>query len=108
LVKDIDKADVLFTDIESTIENTYGFKTDRQMYHNTSRPNIFLRKLENSRKVNGFVLRIAWSVFLWNSRKMEIAKTLADVLNRNIRPNKDYQIDDELMSKGIGYSDYLN
>jgi hypothetical protein len=39
---------------------------------------------------------------------MEIAKTLADVLNRNIRPNKDYQIDDELMSKGIGYSDYLN
>ena len=108
LVKDIDKADALFTDIEGTMENTYGFKTDRQRYHNTSSPNLFLRKLENSKKVNGFVLRIAWSVFLWNSRKMEIAKTLADVLNRDIRQNKCQFFDDEMNVKGIGYNDYLN
>lgn len=108
LVKDIDKADALFTDIEGTMENTYGFKTDRQRYHNTSSPNLFLRKLENSKKVNGFVLRIAWSVFLWNSRKMEIAKTLADVLNRDIRQNKCQLFDDEMKVKGIGYNDYLN
>ena len=108
LVKDIDKADALFRDIESTMEDAYGFKTDRQRYHDTSSPNIFFRKLENSKKVNGFVLRIAWSVFLWNSRKMEIAKSLADVLNRNIRSNRDYQLDEELMVKGMGYNDYLN
>ena len=108
LVKDIDKADALFTDIEGTMENTYGFKTDRQRYHNTSSPNLFFRKLENSKKVNGFVLRIAWSVFLWNSRKMEIAKTLADVLNRDIRQNKCQLFDDEMNVKGIGYNDYLN
>lgn len=106
LVKDIAKADALFTDVESTMENVYGFKTDRQRYHNTSSPNIFLRKLENSKKVNGFVLRIAWSVFLWNSRKMEIAKTLAEVLNRNIRQEKEHPVDNELKVKNIGYSDY--
>jgi voltage-gated potassium channel len=106
LVKDIDKADVLFTDIESTMEDAYGFKTDRQRYHNTSSPNIFLRKLEHSKKVNGFVLRIAWSVFLWNSRKMEIAQSLADVLNRNIRKEKVHPVDNELKVKNIGYSDY--
>lgn len=108
LVKDIDKADVLFTDIERTMENAYGFKTDRQRYHNTSSPNIFLRKLENSKKVNGFVLRIAWSVFLWNSRKMEIAKTLADVLNRDITQHECQSFDGEMKLKGIGYNDYLN
>ena len=106
LVKDIDKADALFTDIESTMEDAYGFKTDRQRYHNTSSPNIFLRKLEHSKKVNGFVLRIAWSVFLWNSRKMEIAQSLADVLNRNIRKEKVHPVDNELKVKNIGYSDY--
>jgi hypothetical protein len=106
LVKDIAKADVLFTDIESTMEDAYGFKTDRQRYHNTSSPNIFLRKLEHSKKVNGFVLRIAWSVFLWNSRKMEIAQSLADILNRNIRKEKVHPVDNELKVKNIGYSDY--
>ena len=106
LVKDIDKADALFRDIESTMEDAYGFKTDRQRYHDTSSPNIFLRKLENSKKVNGFVLRIAWSVFLWNSRKMEIAQSLADVLNRNIRKEKVHPVDNELKVKNIGYSDY--
>ena len=90
------------------MEDAFGFKTDRQRYHDTSSPNIFLRKLENSKKVNGFVLRIAWSVFLWNSRKMEIAKTLADVLNRNIRPDICHQLDEELKAKSIGYSDYLS
>jgi hypothetical protein len=39
---------------------------------------------------------------------MEIAKTLADVLNRDIRQNKCQLFDDEMNVKGIGYNDYLN
>jgi hypothetical protein len=39
---------------------------------------------------------------------MLIAKTFADVLNRNIQPNYISLEDTELKVKGIGYNDYLN
>lgn len=107
LVKDIARADKLFKDIESTIENNYGYATDRQLYHNTNGKDIYLRKLENSENVNGFILRIAWSVFLWNSRKIEIAKTLAEIINRNIG-NPNHTISEEMKVKDVGYSDYID
>lgn len=107
LVKDTALADKLFSDMESTVKEQFGFLTDRQMYHSTESKDLYVRKLENSEKVNAFVLRIAWSVFLWNSRKMEIAKTLAEVINRNIG-NPDAEICSELKVKEMGFSDYIN
>ena len=107
LIKNIPMAEKLFADLESTLEANYGFKTDRQMYHSTASPDLFMRKLDNAANVNSFVLRIAWSVFLWNSRKIEIAKTLADVINQNIC-NATTPVSDELKLKGIGFSDYNN
>jgi voltage-gated potassium channel len=104
LVKDIDLADKLFKDIETTFKEGYGLLTDRQMYHNTNSPDLYVRKLENA-NINSFVLRIAWSVFLWNSRKIEIAKTLADVINRNIE-SPISPVHDELKERGIGFEDY--
>ena len=75
------------------------------MYHNTNSPNIFVRKLDNAESINAFVLRIAWSVFLWNAQKIEIAKTLADIINRNIG-NPDNVVSQDLKIKDIGFSDY--
>lgn len=107
LVKDITKADQIFRGIEETMDCTYGLKTDRQRYHDTSSPNIYLRKLDNASKVNGFVLRIAWSVLLWNARKIEIARTLAQVLKQEIEGSNLPECPD-LKIKGIGYIDYVN
>ena len=107
LVKDITKADQIFRGIEETMDCTYGLKTDRQRYHDTSSPNIYLRKLDNASKVNGFVLRIAWSVLLWNARKIEIARTLAQVLKQEIEGSSLPECPD-LKIKDIGYRDYVN
>ena len=105
LVKDIPAADKLFCDLESTLADEYGFKTDRQMYHSTDSPDLFMRKLDNHENVNSFVLRVAWSVFLWNSRKIEIAKTLAEVINRNIGLS-DISICPDLKIKDVGFQGY--
>lgn len=105
LVKDVESADKLFKDIETTFEGTYGLLTDRQKYHATDSPELYVRKLENSQNVNSFILRIAWSVMLWNAQKIEIAKTLADVINRNIG-DVNAPVCHELKEKGIGFSDY--
>ena len=107
LVKDIDKADKLFRCIEETMDSDYGLKTDRQRFHDTSSPDIFLRKLTNASNVNGFVLRIAWSVFLWNARKIEIAKTLAQLLKQQIEGQSLPECAD-LKVKDIGYQDYID
>ena len=105
LVKDIEKANKLFCELEETMDCRYGIKTDRQRYHDTSSPNIFLRKLKNAAQTNGFVLRIAWSVLLWNTQKIDVAKTLAQVLKRQI---EGLALPDcpDLKIKDIGYQDY--
>ena len=85
----------------------YGIKTDRQRYHDTSSPNIFQRKLKNAAQTNGFVLRIAWSVFLWNTQKIDVAKTLAQVLKQQIE-GLDLPDCPDLKVKDIGYQDYTD
>ena len=108
LVKDLEKADRLFCELENTMDSIYGFKTDRQRYHSTTSSNLFLRKLANADAVNSFILRIAWSVFLWNSHKMEVAKVIAEVIHKNIQPDMPLHNDTELKYKNIGYSDYTD
>ena len=43
-----------------------------------------------------------------DSRRMLIAKTFADILNRSVQPKTITLEDTELKVKGIGYNDYLN
>ena len=100
-------ADKLFRRIEETMDSDYSLKTDRQRFHDTSSPDIFLRKLTNASNVNGFMLRIAWSVFLWNSRKIEIAKTLAEVIKDEIEGTELQECQD-LKIKDIGYQNYID
>ena len=105
-VKDIAKADKVFRAIEEAMDS-YGKKTDRQRYYDTSSPDIYLRKLDNASQVNGFVLRIAWSVFLWDARKIQIAQTLAQVLKQEIEGSELPECPD-LKIKDIGYQNYIN
>ena len=105
LVKDIQLADKLFSEIESSMDDNFGLKTDRQRYHDTTSPDLFMRKLDNAQNINAFVLRISWSAFLWNARKIQMAKELADVINRNIG-KPDHVISPELKEKAIGFADY--
>jgi len=103
LVKDYAVADKLFAEMECVLDTSYGFKMDRQRYHDTTSPTLFMRKLDNAQNINAFVLRIAWSVFLWNSRRMEVAKSLAEIISRNLGVSQIPRCAD-LKTKGIGFS----
>jgi voltage-gated potassium channel len=51
---------------------------------------------------NNIVLRVAWSACLWDMRRIEIAKIIADALNRHIEGEvKHYSLD--LKAKKCGY-----
>ena len=103
LVKDFAVADKLFAEMECVLDTSYGFKMDRQRYHDTTSPTLFMRKLDNAQNINAFVLRIAWSVFLWNSRRMEVAKSLAEIISRNLGVSQ-IPLCADLKTKGIGFS----
>ena len=108
LIDDKACAEQLFADIEATMDADFNIKTDRQKYHSTASPKLFLRQLPNIKDINGLVVRIAWSCTAWDSRRMLIAKTLSDIFNRILQPNDIPAEDRELKVKGIGYNDYLN
>lgn len=101
-INDKDRAKAIFKDIEDMLDVKFGIKSDRQ-YHDTSSPNIFLRKLSNIDSINGFMFRIAWSCMYWDSRRIQIAQFMAEIIKKHVEPEVGNELDPELKVKGIAY-----
>ena len=104
-IHDIEKADVIFTGIESTLQNDFGWKAERQMRHKSDNAKVYLRHLPSVDTMNAFILRIAWSAMSRDTRRIKMAQAIADILHNELEPDR--QVDrSELKVKNIGYSDY--
>ena len=103
VIRDKETAKAMFEELENMIESEYDIKTDRQQYHDSANPNMFMRKLSNSDSVNGLMIRIAWSCMYWDSRRIKIAQSMADVIKKHVEPEAGIVIDPELKLKGIAY-----
>lgn len=104
MVKDLTSYRSFYDDITRELERKYAMASDHQRYHNTSSPNIFARKYEQGKgSENNIILRIAWSACLWDSRRIAIAKTLADALNRHFEKDVVKEYAPDLKSPERGY-----
>lgn len=104
MVKDLTAYRSFYDDITRELERKYAMASDHQRYHNTSSPNIFARKYEQGKgSENNIILRIAWSACLWDSRRIAIAKTLADALNRHFEKDVVKEYAPDLKSPERGY-----
>lgn len=104
-IHDIEKADAIFTGIESTLLNDFGWKAERQMRHKSDNAKVYLRHLPSVDTMNAFILRIAWSAMSRDARRIKMAQAIADILHNELEPDR--QVDrSELKVKNIGYSDY--
>ena len=104
-IHDIEKADAIFTGIESTLQNDFGWKAERQMRHKSDNAKVYLRHLPSVDTMNAFILRIAWSAMSRDTRRIKMAQAIADILHNELEPDR--QVDrSELKIKNIGYSDY--
>ena len=104
IVKDMQAYRTFYEDVTSVLEKNFGLTSDHQRYHNVSSPNIFARKYEEGKGCdNNIVLRVAWSACLWDSRRIAIAKTIADTLNKHFRGDVAKEYASELQEKAIGY-----
>ena len=104
VVKDMIKYKAFYDDIAVELEEKFGMTSDHQRYHNCSTPNLFARKFKQGDGCeNNIILRIAWSACLWDSRRIAIAKTLADALNRHFESDVVKECSPELNVKKSGY-----
>ncbi len=104
-IHDIEKATAIFSGIENSLQNDFGWKAERQMRYKTDNPKIYLRHLPSANTMNAFILRIAWSAMSWDTRRIKMAQTFADVFHKELEPLRQIDIS-ELKIKNLGYSDY--
>lgn len=104
IVKDLARYKAFYDDVTLKLEEEFDMSSDHQRYHNVTTPNLFVRKFEQGKGCsNNIILRIAWSACLWDSRRMAIAKTIADVVNQHFESDIVKEYSPELKIKKSGY-----
>ena len=83
-IHDIETFDSLYKDLSNRLEREFEYASDRQRYHDTSYPKLFVRHLEHPEKINALMLRIAWKATCWDMRRIQIAKTLSDTFSTSL------------------------
>ena len=104
IVEDMAAYKAFYDSVTAELEAKYGMTSDHQRYHAGNSPKLFLRKFRDGMgSKNNIVLRIAWSACLWDSRRIAIAKTIADNLNAHFESDVEKVEDPILKVKKIGY-----
>ena len=104
VVQDMKAYRTFYDDISSVLNEKFAMESDHQRYHNLTTPNLFARKYNKGKgSKNNIILRIAWSACLWDSRRIEIAKTIADALNHHFESDIEKVTSSELKIKKFGY-----
>ena len=103
-VKDMAAYRAFYEEASAKMMEEFGLDSDHQRYHTCTNKNIYLRKFEECKGCdNNIVLRVAWSACLWDSRRMAIAKSLADTINRHFESDIQKDLAPELKAKKNGY-----
>ena len=104
MVKDMKAYRAFYEDVTVQLEKEFSMTSDHQRYHNVASPNIFARKFRKGKgSENNFILRVAWSACLWDSRRIAIAKTIAEALNRHFDSETPKAYLEDLKIKKCGY-----
>ena len=94
-----------YADLAHTMCEQFNLQTDHQKYHNTSAANNFARCLPFRPDASNVIIRFEWHKMLWDPRHMAIARTLAEVIARDLArtPIPD---NPALRQKAIGFDGY--
>lgn len=103
-VRDMAAYKAFYEVVSVVLEEKYNMSSDHQRYHKANTQNLFVRKFEKGKGgENNIILRIAWSACLWDSRRIAIAKTLADCINRHFENETSKEYSPDLVVKKSGY-----
>ena len=104
VVKDMGAYRKFYQEISAKLSAEFGLESDHQRYHASTSPNLFARKYKKGRGAqNNIICRIAWSACLWDMRRIAMAKTMADMLNKHFGVGEEVAYDASLTEKKCGY-----
>jgi voltage-gated potassium channel len=94
-----------YEDLSSMLNERFEMTSDHQRYHNVTTSNLFARQYnEGMGSRNNIILRVAWSACLWDSRRIAIARTIAEALSHHFDSAHNVGASPELKHKTAGYS----
>lgn len=103
LITDKDTYTRFYDDVAKRVEADFALKSDNGKYHTSNNPAIFWRAKGMADTPNHIILRLAWSVALWDSRRIAIARELAEAINRDILSLPGNPENPDLKVKRIGF-----
>ena len=77
-------------------------------YHSTASQSIFLRKIKVPDDLNSIIMRMAWSIALWDPNRLLVARELALKINTDLLGLEGNPEDPTLKQKDIGYKGYAS
>ena len=102
-IHDLATAEKVLSGMEKRLHEEFNVNTDRQLYHTNNNPKLILRRLPDS--ANSISIRIAWSLIGWDTRRIGVAKALAEEICTALSINMPTDTS-ELAKKGLGFRDY--
>lgn len=104
IVRDMVAYRAFYENLSEELKTNFDMASDHQRYHSVTSSKMFARKFnEGLGCKNNIVLRVAWSACLWDSRRIAIAKTIAEALNRHFENDVMKEYNPELRQKKSGY-----
>lgn len=103
LIKDKATYQRFYDDVTACLKTDFGIESDGGRYHASDSSNIFLRKKGIDKDGNHIIMRIAWSVALWDYRRLAVARDMAAAINRNILGLPGNPDNPDLTVKKIGF-----
>lgn len=105
LITDREMYKKLYADISAALLDKFGIQSDTGRHHSTSGPSLWPRKLSLPADANCVMVRVAWRLMLWDSRRLLVAKAMADIIN-DVVLGLPPHVDKELKVKDFGYEGY--
>lgn len=104
IVEDMSAYCEFYQDLTAELKEKFEMDSDHQRFHTTAAKNLFARKFSKGKGCrNNIILRVAWSACLWDMRRIAIAKTIADALNRHFENDVEKVYAPDLKEKKSGY-----
>lgn len=103
-VKDEATYRALYTAVEETLHTQFGYTVDHQQYYDTSKQNVFVRRMHLAEHSNQVILRLEWEKVLWNPNHYAFAKAIAQSIAQTLTP--DAPIPTTFPGKAIGFDGY--
>ena len=101
-IMDTESFEKMYQNLSDVLMEKYDFESDKHRFHaGTSKRNV-ARMIDGGIDRNAFTIRIAWSVTCWDFRYLEIAKHMADHVNRHLLGLDEVEISQELKKRVQG------